>query len=205
MQSADETARYIKSCATEFWQRVFSEELQYLLHHLKPEDEILSVGCGPAILERSLAEMGYAVTGLDVSQQALSCAPDSMRTVAAAAEEMPFPDASFDVALFVASLQFIDDYSAALKRASVVLRPGGRLIAMLINPASKFFKTRYASEDSYVRKLKHTDMDLIEHAVSACFQAKGEYFLGIDGDNLFKCDDPALSALYILNGVKAQE
>ncbi|MBV5349824.1 hypothetical protein JZU71_01300, partial [bacterium] len=45
MQHQNETARYLKSCRSEFWQKVFEAELGYLLQQLKPEDEILSVGC----------------------------------------------------------------------------------------------------------------------------------------------------------------
>jgi len=202
MQSADESARYLASCRSEFWQKVFEAELDYLLQQLKPGDEILSVGCGPAIMERRLTEQGFMVIGLDVSREALACAGDAIRAVAASAEEMPFPDVSFDVVLYIASLQFIDDYRKALERTAQVLRPGGRLIALLLNPASRFFKARYATEDSYVRKLKHTDLKAIEQEVARWFKAQGEYFLGIDGDRLFASNDPSESALYAIRGVK---
>ena len=202
MQGATETGRYLKSCATDFWQRVFEAELDCLLNHLKPDDKILSVGCGPAIIERSLAGRGFQVTGLDISQEALACAGDSLRTVIAPAEEMPFDDSSFDVVIFIASLQFIDDYSEALKRSYSVLRPGGRIIAMLLNPASSFFKERYASSESYVRKLKHTDLAAIEKSAGGWFETTGEYFLGIEGERLFESNSHAEAALYLLKGVK---
>lgn len=202
MQSADESARYLKSCRSEFWQKVFEAELDYLLRHLKPGDEILSVGCGPAIMERRLTEQGFLVVGLDVSREALACAGDAIRAVAASAEEMPFPDASFDVVLYIASLQFIDDYRKALERTVQVLRPGGRMVALLLNPASGFFKARYETEDSYVRKLKHRDVKAIEEEASRWFEIQGEYFLGIDGDSLFASNDPSDAALYALRAVK---
>lgn len=202
MQGATETGRYLKSCATDFWQRVFEAELDCLLEYLKHEDKILSVGCGPAIIERSLAGRGFQVTGLDISQEALACAGDSLRTVVAPAEEMPFDDSSFDVVIFIASLQFIDDYTEALKRSYSVLRPGGRIIAMLLNPASSFFKERYANRESYIRKLKHTDLAAIEKTASEWFETSGEYYLGINGDRLFESSDPAEAALYIINARK---
>jgi len=202
MQSVDETTRYLKSCRSDFWQKVFEAELGYLLQQLNPGDEILSVGCGPAIMESSLASRGYAVVGLDVSKEALACAPDAIRAVAASAEEMPFPDESFDVVLYIASLQFVGDYRKALERTVQVLKPGGRLIAMLLNPASDFFRARYETEDSYVRKLKHTDLQAIGQEASRWLKTNGEYFLGIDGDRLFESNDPAVAALYVLNGVK---
>ncbi len=205
MQSSDEAARYLKSCESTFWEKVFTAELDYLLQQLKTDDEILSVGCGPAIMESSLASKGFMIVGLDVSREALACAGDAIRAVAASAEEMPFPDASFDVVLYIVSLQFIDDYRKALERTAQVLRPGGRMIAMLLNPASPFFKTRCDTSDSYVRKLKHTDLQAIKQSASVWLQTEGDYFLGIDGEELFPSADPAQAALYILKGVKRQE
>ena len=202
MQTTTETERYLKSCATDFWQQVFEAELQYLLKHLQPKDEILSVGCGPAIMERRLTEQGFLVVGLDVSREALACAGDAIRAVAAPAEEMPFPDNSFDVVLYIASLQFIDDYCAALQRTAEVLRPGGRLIALLLNPASTFFRERYANSESYVRKLKHTDLVAIETTASEWFETSGEYYLGINGEQLFESTEPAEAALYIIHARK---
>ena len=202
MQTQAETERYLKSCASDFWQRVFEAELQYLLQHLQPGDAILSVGCGPAIMERRLIELGFTVVGLDVSREALACAGDAIRAVAAPAEEMPFSDGSFDVVLYIASLQFIDDYRTALQRTAAVLRPGGRLIALLLNPASAFFRERYANSESYVRKLKHTDLAAIESTAQSCFTTSGEYYLGIEGDRLFESDSPTEAALFILTCVK---
>ena len=204
MQTTTETERYLKSCATDFWQRVFEAELQYLLQHLQPEDEILSVGCGPAIMERRLTELGFTVVGLDVSREALACAGDAIRAVAAPAEEMPFPDNTFDVVLYIASLQFIDDYRTALQRTAAVLRPGGRLIALLLNPASVFFRERYAKSESYVRKLKHTELALIEATAREWFQTSGEYYLGIGGEQLFASTSPTEAALYILKGIRTE-
>jgi len=202
MQHAEESAQYLKSCRSEFWQKVFAAELGDLLQYLTPGDEILSVGCGPAHIESGLAARGFMVVGLDVSRDALACAPDSVRVIAADAEEMPFPEASFDVVLYIASLQFIENYRTALERTAQVLKPGGRLIAMLLNPSSEFFKTRYATEDSYVRKLRHTDLQELEKSAAEWFDTQGEYFLGIVGEVLFDSTDPATAALYVIKGVK---
>jgi len=202
MELTDESAQYLKSCRSEFWQKVFAAELGYLLQRLTPGDEILSVGCGPAHIESGLAAHGFMVVGLDVSREALACAPDSVRAVTASAEEMPFADASFDVVIYIASLQFVENYRTALERTARVLKPGGRLIAMLLNPASEFFKSRYATEDSYVRKLRHTDLQELEQTAAEWFDTQGEYFLGVAGEELFDSTDRSTAALYIIKGVK---
>ncbi|MHB8121563.1 MAG: class I SAM-dependent methyltransferase [Desulfuromonadaceae bacterium] len=202
MKQTNETTQYLKSCRSEFWQKVFVAELDYLLQCLNPGDEVLSVGCGPAHIESGLAAHGFRVVGLDVSREALACAPDSVRSAVVSAEEMPFPEAAFDVVLYIASLQFIENYRTALERTAQVLKPGGRVIAMLLNPASAFFKNRYATEGSYVRKLRHTNLQELEQTAAEWFDTQGEYFLGVDGEGLFDSADPATAALYVIKGVK---
>jgi hypothetical protein len=96
-----EIERYLESCRTEFWQGVFRAEFDYLARHLEGSEDILSVGCGPAIIENG-------------SRETLNCSPDRIRTVAARAEDMPFPESSFDAVIFIASLQFIGNYRKAI-------------------------------------------------------------------------------------------
>ena len=121
--SEDISERYLGSCRNEFWQKVFQLELAYLIQHMQGCRDVLSVGCGPAIMEGGLARRGFNVTGLDVSQEALNCAPDQVRTVASRAEDMSFPESSFDAVIYVASLQFVEDYRKALQKSVSVLRP----------------------------------------------------------------------------------
>ena len=202
MNHSLESARYLASCQSPFWRKVFAAEVDYLLRHLRAEDRVLSVGCGPAIIESGLCEQGIAVTGLDVSREALSCAPDNLRTIVATAEKMPIEDGRFDVVLFIVSMQFMEDYRQALSEAARVLCPGGRIIVMLLNPASSFFKAKRAETDSYVRKIRHTDLNDLEAAMATWFSAQGEYFLGIDGQTIFPSTEPGQAALYILRGAK---
>jgi ubiquinone/menaquinone biosynthesis C-methylase UbiE len=122
--------RYDASCRDELWQEVFRLEREYLVKHLDGCRDILSVGCGPAVIEGGLAERGFRVTGLDISREALSRAPDAVGVVAARAEKMPFQGDSFDAVIFVASLQFIGDFRKAVENSALVLRPTGRNIVM---------------------------------------------------------------------------
>ncbi|MBN1156629.1 hypothetical protein JXA85_03375, partial [Candidatus Woesearchaeota archaeon] len=57
-------SQYLKSCQTKFWKQVFEKELEYLLKELQGCKDILSVGCGPAIIEKGLQENGFNITGL---------------------------------------------------------------------------------------------------------------------------------------------
>jgi ubiquinone/menaquinone biosynthesis C-methylase UbiE len=194
--------KYLQSCKSEFWEKVFRAEADYILQQLAGTRDILSVGCGPAIIETGLAEHGFNVTGLDVSKEALDQAPDSIRTVAGPAEEMDFAPQSFDAAIYVASLQFVERHEEAIKQTARVLKPGGRLLVMLLNPESEFFRERTKDPDSYMSKIRHTDLREIEGAVAKYFSVKTEYFLGIEGDEIFESRDSTIASLYIIQGTK---
>jgi ubiquinone/menaquinone biosynthesis C-methylase UbiE len=198
--SATEEARYLQSCGSEFWQRIFRVELDYLARHLAGCVDVLSVGCGPAIVEAGLVEKGFHVTGLDVSGEALALAPDNIRKVVGRAEDMNFRESSFDAAIFVASLQFLDDYKKAIRKTAQVLRSKGKLIVMLLNPESAFFKERIQKTDSYVRKIRHGNLNEIEKAIAGLFHMETEYFLGIRGDHIFDSNAFSEAALYIIKG-----
>jgi ubiquinone/menaquinone biosynthesis C-methylase UbiE len=202
MDTQSEAAGYLRACKNPFWQQVFSAELDYLRQHLQPGDEILSVGCGPALIESGLVEHGFTVVGLDVSPQAIAGAPDTVRTVVAPAEKLPFADAAFDVVLFIVSLQFVENYRQALTEARRVLRPGGRMIAMLLNPVSAFFKRKQSETDSYVRRIRHTDLHELESASAEGFEIQSEFFLGIADHRVFPSREPETAALYVIKGIK---
>lgn len=102
--------------------------------------DVLDVGVGTGNLARTaLARWpDIRVTGVDASSEMIGTteallaeAGDGMRdrfsgTVAFAAE-MPFPDASFDVAMSSFVLQLVPNRAKALREIRRVLRPGGRL------------------------------------------------------------------------------
>lgn len=194
--------KYLQSCKTDFWKNVFKAELDYLLRELNGAEDVLSVGCGPAIIEAGLAEHGFNVTGLDISKEALGCAPDTVRTAAGSAEKMDFADACYDAVIYVASLQFIENYKEAVKQTARVLRTGGKLLAMLLNQQSQFFKEKVNNPASYVNKIKHTDLKAIERTIAEYFAVKTEYFLGIKRQDIFETKNPNLASLYIIKGKK---
>lgn len=192
--------RYLCSCQTKFWQEIFRAEINYLLPHLEGSRDILSIGCGPAIIEADLSDRGFRVTGLDPSREMLGKALSGIRTVAARAEEMDFPESSFDAVISIVSLQFIEDYEKAVGRAAQVLRPNGRIMVMLLNPQSTFFREKARDRDSYVRRIKHTDLEEIEETVAKHFFVQTEYFLGVRGETILESRDPAEAVLYIIRG-----
>jgi SAM-dependent methyltransferase len=96
---------------------------------------IVELGCGAARLARSLLQRfpDSEVTGLEVDAVQMAknrAAPQPrLRFVDAGAEAIPFPDASFDLALMLKSLHHVPlpRMAQALAEVARVLRPGGHL------------------------------------------------------------------------------
>jgi SAM-dependent methyltransferase len=97
--------------------------------------DIIELGCGGAGLARALLvrHPDARVTGLEVDQRQhaknLASAQAGLQFVAAGAQAIPFPDASFDLALMLKSLHHVPTplLAQALREAARVLRPGGHL------------------------------------------------------------------------------
>jgi SAM-dependent methyltransferase len=103
----------------------------------KPQPRILDVGCGTGANLQMLAQFGSA-EGVDVSADALEfCRSRGLAEVRqGAAENLPFPDGSFDMVTGLDVVEHLDDDIAGLREMRRVLSPNGR--AVLFVPAFMF-------------------------------------------------------------------
>ncbi len=95
---------------------------------------VLDVGCGPGALTTELvARLGAArVSAVDPSEQFVAAARERHPGVVvqqAAAENLPFEDASFDAALAQLVVHFMSDPVAGLREMARVTRAGGVVAA----------------------------------------------------------------------------
>ena len=94
----------------------------------------LDVGCGPGALTAQLVErLGTdAVSAVDPSAPFVAAARDRFPGVdvrSGTAEQLPYPDDSFDLALAQLVVHFMADPVAGLREMSRVTRPGGLVAA----------------------------------------------------------------------------
>jgi SAM-dependent methyltransferase len=99
--------------------------------------ELLDLGAGNGWLSYRVAMEGHRATALDIREDRIDGLGASgpflewtcgrMQIAIAPFEEIPAPDASFDIAVFNASLHYATDLAAVLAEAGRVVRPGGRL------------------------------------------------------------------------------
>ena len=121
-----------------WWYRGLRVLLKRLLAQYGPADQasamILDVGCGTGGNLRVLQSHGHAI-GVDISEQAIAFCrargiPES-RAFLASADELPFPNSIFDLAVsFDVICNFADD-APAFGEIARVLRPGAPFIVGL--------------------------------------------------------------------------
>lgn len=94
----------------------------------------LSIGVGTG---RFAGPLGVQI-GIDPAREVLTYAAErGITIVQGTAESLPFAAGSFDYALSVTTICFVDDAHAMLSEASRVLRPGGELVIGFIDRASE--------------------------------------------------------------------
>jgi ubiquinone/menaquinone biosynthesis C-methylase UbiE/uncharacterized protein YbaR (Trm112 family) len=106
-----------------------------LAGRLRERGRVLEVGCGTGGLLVAAARAGVAIEGVDIAARWLVVARRRLTDhglvvplIAAGAERLPWPDASFDVVVADSLLEHLDDPAAALREWRRVLRPGGEVL-----------------------------------------------------------------------------
>lgn len=99
---------------------------------------ILDVGCGAGFLANYLAARGFAVTGLDASKESLLVArhydaTGKVRYETGDANQLPYPDASFQVVCAMDFLEHVEAPDRVVAECARVLQLGGRFFFATFN------------------------------------------------------------------------
>jgi demethylmenaquinone methyltransferase / 2-methoxy-6-polyprenyl-1,4-benzoquinol methylase len=124
-----------------------------MVGHLGPPKDqlVLDVAAGTAGISLQLARrLGARVVGVDLTEQMLrqgasnveaAGAGDRVALVNGRAEQLPFPDASFDALTFSYLLRYVSDPQATLSELARVVRPGGTIASLeFLLPPSRFWR-----------------------------------------------------------------
>ena len=102
-----------------FWKPVIPDFINHF--NLTKNSSVLDVGCGKGFMLHDLVEAlpGIKVSGIDISQYAISNCIETMEPFlqVADARQLPFPDNSFDVVISITTLHNLDenDFKISLK------------------------------------------------------------------------------------------
>jgi len=141
-----------------------------LMAHLQvdlpcPASDVVDIGSGTGLAARWYSDQGHRCVGVDISPHMSSkAAPRVLFTNFGSATDLPFFDASFDLALMRQMLHYTEPV-LALREARRVLRPTGKLIvASAIAPSAevKSVWEVFKSATQPLRLRVFSEMDLVE-------------------------------------------
>ena len=109
---------------------------------IRPSASVLDVATGTGHAALAAARQGACVTGIDYVPELLGIARAraaaehlDLELIEAPAEDLPFPDASFDVVVSAIGVMFAADHTGAAAELVRVTKPGGRIALASWTPA----------------------------------------------------------------------
>jgi len=111
-----------------------AEECDTLLKWLAalPGERILDIGCGDGYFSSLIARRGADVTGIDVDRHRLALSrryrQANLECLEMNAEEMDFPEQSFDAAISLCVIEHFEHDDLVLAQVARLLRPGSRFL-----------------------------------------------------------------------------
>ena len=172
----DEARAYFDRVAATFGEQILPgrtwEGLARGLLRLAPSGRYADLGIGDGLLTLMLAEVATSVTAVDLSsemlsalrQRARSAGLDNIETVEGEIEDLPLPDASFDVAVLSQALHHAESPEHCLAEAHRILVPGGRVV---------IFDLLAHTEDWVREKLQHRHLGFAESALEDLLESAG--------------------------------
>ena len=148
----------------------YQSELAAVKLYLPEHGEGVEIGAGSG---RFAVPLGIK-TGVDPSPEMRDLAKKrGLTVVSGIAENLPFADFSFDFALMVTSICFVDDLDASFKEAYRILKPAGRLIIGFVDKSSSLGKQyqQHKNESVFYKSAKFYSVDeVIFHLKKSCFK-----------------------------------
>jgi len=139
---------------------------------LQAGEKVLDLGCGQGVLAEKVASAGCTYVGVDASPGLIDMAKQRhgksgtflLGDVTKLARLTELEPGTFDAAVFLLSLQDMQDLKAALFNALTMLKPNGRLVLLLTHPAFRIQrqsgwgmdegrKLQYRRVDSYMSEM----------------------------------------------------
>jgi len=197
-----DVAKFVRFYNSPLGKQILHREAAYIYHEVHGHKTILDVGCGIGAFEQQLPTLH--IIGVDVSEAMLEEARTrSAKTfIHGDATDLQFPDAAFDAVFTVTTLEFLEDCQQAVREIARVTSPQGRLVVMMVNYHSDYFRENVQRPGDYFQRIQHTTAEIREYVAHFYVIQKDEYFLGIQGQRVYETDDEALAALYVLVGSK---
>lgn len=135
-----------------------------LAHQLSLHCTVLDVACGEGYGAAMMAENADRVVGVDISTDAIRHAKNryghqaNLEFIPASCDCLPFPDASFDLAISFETIEHIETQSAFIAELARVLRPEG--VLLLSSPNKRLYSDAHDYHNEFhVRELYRDELE----------------------------------------------
>ncbi len=138
----DERAEFWNQNSQEMWDHGSrSTIIPFFQNHIEPKSCVLDAGCGDGYGASKLSDLGFDVTGIDLSQQMIERASDrildrNLQFVQGDLTKLPFHNEQFDGIMAINSLEWTENPLLTLKELRRVLRENGFLCIGLLGPTA---------------------------------------------------------------------
>lgn len=136
---ADWYSSYLETTEDSYQKQVILPNLLRVLA-LKPGMKLIDIACGQGFFSREFAAAGAEVVASDIAQpliaQAKKLSGKTVQYYVAPADNLNFTKSGlFDAATIVLAIQNIKNIEGTFAEAKRVLKPGGKLVMVLMHPA----------------------------------------------------------------------
>lgn len=135
-----------------------------LASRLSQHRTVLDVACGEGYGAAMLAENADRVVGVDISTDAIRHARNryghqaNLEFIPASCDCLPFPDASFDLAISFETIEHIETQQAFIAEIARVLRPDG--VLLLSSPNKRLYSDAHDYHNEFhVRELYRNELE----------------------------------------------
>ena len=148
------------------------------LGQFKSGDRVADLGCGSGVFTDLLRRHGCVPTGLDISPKLIELGRrkyPGIEFLEGDAENLPFPDASFDGVLLAGIVHHFPEPARMAAEVYRVLRPGGHFVAFdpnRMNPFMYLYRDRSSPLYSSVG-VTENERPVLAREAAATFQAAG--------------------------------
>ncbi|KQL20177.1 class I SAM-dependent methyltransferase [Cytobacillus solani] len=138
----DERSSGWNTMSKEMWKSGSRKEIApFFAKHVELNGAVCDLGCGDGYGSLKLAELGYLVTGLDVSEEMIHKARvtnkgNTAQFIKGDISNLPFENDSFDAVLAINSLEWTEDPLKVIMEIQRIVKPGGFACIGILGPTA---------------------------------------------------------------------
>lgn len=172
------------------WYPKFRALATVIVKNYNPK-RLLDVGCAKGFLVKALKDIGVEAWGVDVSEYAISKAPEDIRSnlvkVDLNESILPFEDKWFDFITCLGTIEHLDNHKHAIREMARVLEDAGNIYVTTVYQSDRKDKVRISvhSRDYWIKEFQSNEFKYAPEKLDRLIMERYEQiFAHISGNGL---------------------